>query len=140
MNTTLFFKSLKDSLNEIDQKILIESANQDKVILSKISNYDFYSKCIETFGNKLSRWTLGKIAMFSIGIKMDFLDKDIKEKFYLKNSISLLDETLKNHKKEVDFTKATNIALALFERKRIICRYSKKICIDDLANQLINSV
>ncbi|MDO9085762.1 MAG: tetratricopeptide repeat protein [Anaerolineaceae bacterium] len=118
MNTTLFFKSLKDSLNEIDQKILIESANQDKVILSKISNYDFYSQCIETFGNKLSTWTLGKIALFSIGIKIDILDKDIKEKFYLKNSISVVDDTLKNHIKEVDFTKATNIALALFERKR----------------------
>jgi len=31
MNTTLFFQSLKDSLNENDQKILIESAKTRQI-------------------------------------------------------------------------------------------------------------
>jgi hypothetical protein len=50
MNTTLFFQSLKDSLNENDQKILIESAKQDKLLLKQIRNNDFFMQCVESFG------------------------------------------------------------------------------------------
>ena len=118
MNTTLFFQSLKDSLNENDQKILIESAKQDKLLLKQIRNNDFFMQCVESFGKSLDKWSLGKVAMSSVNSKIELLGKDVKEKHYLKNAISILDETFKNHSKEIDFQRATYIALALFERKR----------------------
>ena len=118
MNTTLFFQSLRDSLNENDQKILLESAKQDKLLLKQIRNNDFFMKCVESFGNSLDKWSLGKVAMLSMNSKIEVLGKDVKEKHYLKNAISILDETLKQHAKEIDFERATYIALALFERKR----------------------
>ncbi|MBW6472793.1 MAG: tetratricopeptide repeat protein [Anaerolineaceae bacterium] len=118
MNITLFFQSLKDSLNENDQKILIESAKQDNLLLNQIRNNDFFMQCVESFGNSLEKWSLGKVAMLSVDSKIDVVGKDVKEKYYLKNAISVLDETFKNHAKEIDFQRATYIALALFERKR----------------------
>ncbi|MBE0685534.1 MAG: hypothetical protein IH585_05995, partial [Anaerolineaceae bacterium] len=118
MNTTLFFQSLRDSLNENDQKILIESAKQDKLFLKQIRNNDFFIQCVESFGNSLNNWSLGKVAMLSVDSKIELLGKDVKEKYYLKNAISILDETFKNHNKEINFQRATYIALALFERKR----------------------
>ncbi len=118
MNITLFFQSLKDSLNENDQKILIESAKQDNLILKQIRNNEFFMHCVESFGNSLEKWSLGRVAMLSVDSKFDVLGKDVKEKHYLKNAISILDETFKNHSKEIDFQRATYIALALFERKR----------------------
>ncbi|PKO07498.1 MAG: hypothetical protein CVU41_02060 [Chloroflexi bacterium HGW-Chloroflexi-3] len=118
MNTTLFFQSIRDSLNENDQKILIESAKQDKLLLKQIRNNDFFMQCVESFGNSLDKWSLGKVAMLSVNSKIEVLGKDVKEKYYLKNAISILDETFKNHAKEMDFQRATNNALALYERKR----------------------
>lgn len=118
MNTTLFFQSLKDSLKENDQIILIESAKQDKLLLKQIRNNDFFKQCVESFGNTLDHWSLGKVAMLSVNSKIELLVKDVKEKHYLKNAISILDETFKNHAKEIDFQRATYIALALHERKR----------------------
>lgn len=118
MNSTYFFQSLKDRLNENDQKILIESAKQDKLLLSYIRNNDVFTQCVETFGNSLEKWSLGKIAMFSVEAKTDVLGKDVKDKHYLKKAISLLDETFKNQSKEIDFQRSAYIALALYERKR----------------------
>ncbi len=118
MNTTFFFQSLRDSLNENDQKILFESAKQDKLFLKHIRNNDFFMQCKEAFGSSLENWSLGKIAMLSVDSKIDVLGKDVKEKYYLKNAISILDETFKNHSKEIDFQRAAYMGLALFERKR----------------------
>jgi len=118
MNTTLFFKSLQDNLSEIDQKFLISSLKQDKLILQHLRNDEFFLQCIETFGKKIDNWSLGKIALLTLEIKPEILEKEIKDKFYLKNAISILDETFKNHPKEIDFQRASLNALALFERKR----------------------
>ncbi|HSM25715.1 MAG TPA: hypothetical protein VK856_12690, partial [Anaerolineaceae bacterium] len=118
MNTTIFFQSLKDSLNELDQRILLESINQDKLIQKQISNPEFFTQCVEKFGSNINKWTLGNIACLSLGIKPDLLHKDVNEKYYLKNAITYLDDNLKNQIGEMDFTKAAYIALALFERKR----------------------
>ena len=132
MNTTLFFQSLRDSLNENDQTILIESAKLDKLFLKQIRNNDFFKQCVESFGTSLDKWSLGKVAMLSVNSKIELLEKDVKEKHYLKNAISILDETFKNHGKEIDFQRASYIALALFERKRKSQSWSGLL--DELSN------
>ncbi len=118
MNTTFFFQSLRDNLNENDQKILIESIKQDKLLLKQFRNNDFFMQCVENFGNSLENWSLGKVAMLSVDSKIEVLGNDVKDKHYLKNAILILEETFKTHSKEIDFQRAVYIALALFERKR----------------------
>ncbi len=118
MNTTTFFKTLSDHFNEIDQKIFIEAINQDQLIQKHLMNPDFFQQCVEAFGNNLSNWSLGKVACLSLGIKPELLQKDVNEKFYLKKSIAIFDNNLKDLNADLDFEKATHIALALFERKR----------------------
>ena len=118
MNTTTFFKTLTDRFKENDQKIFIEAINQDQLIQKHMMNPDFFQQCVEAFGNNLSNWSLGKVACLSLGINPELLQKDVNEKFYLKKSISILDNNLKDLNNDLDFQKATHIALALFERKR----------------------
>ena len=118
MNTTNFFQSLRDSLNELDQRILLESINQDKLIQNQICKSGFFEQCVDEFGPKINKWSLAKIACFSLGIKPDLLHKEVNEKFYLKKAISYLDDNLKNQIGEMDFIKAAYLAFALFERKR----------------------
>ncbi len=118
MNSTSFFKSLNDNLSDIDQRILVDSFKQDPHILHQMRNEEFFSQCLQKFGNKIQDWSLGEVALISIGAKKEILKKDVKDKFYLKEAISILDETFKNHSGEMDFKKSTFIALALFERKR----------------------
>lgn len=118
MNTTTFFHSINDHLNEKDQLILIESINQDPLIQSQIINPEFFQQCVDFFGESFSKWSLGKVACLSLGIKPEILKKDVNEKYYLKKSISLFDNHLRGMINDLDIQKAAYIALALFERKR----------------------
>lgn len=138
MCTTNFFNLLREKLNNNDQKVLIETSRVNPVFLSQLKEEDFFQNVIKEFGNDLSKWSLGKIALFSIGEKMETLAKDVKEKFYLKQAINTLDEALRNPKSEIDFQKATFIALALFERKRKNLPWSGLM--DELKNGHSNSI
>ncbi len=117
MKTTIFFQSVYEKINEKDQKIFLDPINHDKLIQSFLSDPDVFNQCVDKFGQNIHKWSLGKVACLSIGIKPEVLRKDVSEKFYLKQSISLYENNLKGIV-DLDFQKATYIALALYERKR----------------------
>lgn len=119
MNIALFFKSLRDFLGEKDRNYLLEIIRQDKLIFYQFQKADFLKECLAVLGNDVEKWTLGNIALLSLDLEINLLNRNINEKHYLKTSVSILDETFKNHSIALDYQRAAHNALALNERKRI---------------------